>query len=154
MTSKKLSFLLPSSLLSLAAFAAAFNPLSAAVAENLHNPASGVPAPPKTAVHEVREMLYGTEIVDPYRWLEDQDSPETRAWIQAQMEYTKSWLDTLPGRDTIKQRLSELLQIDTFGIPQERRGVYFLMKRAADQDQYVLYWRKGLHGQDEVLLDP
>ena len=90
MTSKKLSFVLLSFCLSLAAFAVAFNPLLLLVAENPHNPASGLPAPPKSAVHEVREMLYGTEIVDPYRWLEDQNSPETRAWIDAENAYTDS----------------------------------------------------------------
>jgi protease II len=53
------------------------------------------PGPPKTRTDDVKEVLHGTEIVDPYRWLEDQKSPETRAWIDAQNAYTRSLLDPL-----------------------------------------------------------
>src|SRR6476646_10319470 len=63
------------------------------------NPAS----PPKTTVTEVRETVQGTEIVDPYRWLEDQNSPETRAWIDAQNAYSDSLLSKLPGREALQK---------------------------------------------------
>ena len=111
MARNKLSFVLLSFRLSLAAFAVAFNPLSAAVAENPHNPASGLPAPPKSAVHEVREMLYGTEIVDPYRWLEDHNSPETRAWIDAENAYTDTLIGKLPTRDTLCRQVRAFIKI-------------------------------------------
>ena len=62
-----------------------------------------VAAPPKTTVTEVKETVQGTEIVDPYRWLEDQNSPETRAWIDAQNAYTDI-LSKLPGREAIGSR--------------------------------------------------
>jgi prolyl oligopeptidase len=63
--------------------------------------------PPASRVDNVREVLHGVEIVDPYRWLEDQDSPETRAWIDAQNKYTHSLLDALPSRPLIQKRLSD-----------------------------------------------
>ncbi|HYP28324.1 MAG TPA: prolyl oligopeptidase family serine peptidase [Blastocatellia bacterium] len=111
-------------------------------------------APPKTRVDNVTETLHGTTITDPYRWLEDKDSPETRAWLKAQNEYTDSMLSAFPGRDRIRQRLTELLKIDTIGVPTERGGRYFFTKRSVSQNQPVIYVRNGLNGKDEVLIDP
>jgi len=111
-------------------------------------------APPPTRVDNVAETLHGVTITDPYRWLEDQNSPETRAWINAQNKYTASTLGALPIRAKIRERLTQLLKIDTISAPFARGGRYFLSKRRADQNQSVIYVRKGLKGQDEVLLDP
>ncbi|HID94090.1 MAG TPA: S9 family peptidase [bacterium (Candidatus Stahlbacteria)] len=113
-----------------------------------------VKTPPKTRTDNVKEILHGVEIVDPYRWLEDQESPETRAWIDAQNEYAHSFIDSLPGRKQLKQRITELMKIDRISMPVERNGRYFLSKRAADQELYVIYMREGLDGEDEVLIDP
>ncbi len=113
-----------------------------------------IPPPPPTRTDDVVDVLHGVRVPDPYRWLEDQQSPETRAWINAQNQYTNSLLDSWPGRAALKQRLTELLKVDTIGIPYERGGRYFFRKRLADQDQGILYMREGLHGQDEVLVDP
>ncbi|MFQ5817769.1 MAG: prolyl oligopeptidase family protein [Terriglobia bacterium] len=110
--------------------------------------------PPKTRTDNVKEILHGVEIVDPYRWLEDQQSPETRAWIDAQNEYTQSVIGSLAGREQLKQRLTELMKIDTLGQPRVRNGRYFFSKRLANQDLFVIYMRKGLTGKDEVLIDP
>lgn len=110
--------------------------------------------PPKTPIKPVKETLHGATIIDPYRWLEDQWSPETRAWIKAQNAYTRSILDPLPGRDNIKRRLTELLKIDTVSVPIARGGRYFFTKRRADQDLPIIYMRRGLQGEDEVLIDP
>ena len=109
---------------------------------------------PNSRVELTREKLHGVELVDPYRWLEDQNSPETRTWIDAQNNYTNLHLKPLPGREAMKQRLSGLLRTDTFGVPTERNGLYFFSKRKADQDLALIYVRKGLQGQDEVLIDP
>ncbi|MFQ6675214.1 MAG: prolyl oligopeptidase family protein [Fidelibacterota bacterium] len=109
---------------------------------------------PQSERDNVTEILHGVEIVDPYRWLEDQQSPETRAWIDAQNAYAHSFIDPLPGRETLKQRLSELMRIDRIGIPTARNGRYFLYKRSAAQEQWVIYVREGLDGEDEVLIDP
>jgi prolyl oligopeptidase len=121
---------------------------------------AGVPAadapksPPKTKTDPVKETFHGVEITDPYRWLEDQNSPETRQWIDAQNEYTDGLLNPLPGRDKLKQRLTELLKIDSVGMPAARQGRYFFSKRLADQDLSIIYLRQGLTGKDEVLIDP
>ena len=109
---------------------------------------------PATRVDNVTETLHGVTITDPYRWLEDQDSPETRAWIKTQNEYTASKLGSLPVRDHIKARLTQLLKIDTIGVPTARGGRYFFSKRRADQNQSVIYVRNGFNGKDEVLIDP
>ncbi len=109
---------------------------------------------PLTQIVPVTDTLHGVTIVDNYRWLEDQNSPETREWIAAQQEYTKSQLGDFAGRDAIASRLTELLKIDSIGAPAEYGGFYFFGKRLADQEQPVQYRRKGLHGPDEVLLDP
>lgn len=111
-------------------------------------------SPPLTRSDGVIDKLHGTTITDPYRWLENQGSPETRAWIDQQNAYTRSALDALPGRDQIRQRLGELLKIDTAGVPIQKGGRYFFLKRLAGQNQFVLTLRRGLHGKDEVLIDP
>ncbi|RMF67294.1 MAG: S9 family peptidase [Calditrichaeota bacterium] len=109
---------------------------------------------PETKRIEVKEVLHGVELVDPYRWLEDQQSPETRAWIDAQNAYTRSWLDDFPDRRWLETRLGELMKVDMIGMPTARNGRYFFTRRQADQDLAVLYMRQGLHGQDRVLVDP
>ena len=111
-------------------------------------------APPATRVDNVTETLHGVTITDPYRWLEDQNSPETRAWINAQNEYSASVLGSLPFRGRIRERLTQLLKIDTITAPVARGGRYFLYKRRADQNQAAIYVRNGVNGKDELLLDP
>lgn len=112
------------------------------------------PKPPASRVDNFREVLHGVEIIDPYRWLEEQDSPETRAWIDAQNKYTHSLLDALPSRPLIQKRLSELLRVDVVTMPFEQGGRYFLSKKRATDDLFILYVRQGLNGKDEVLIDP
>ncbi|MBZ5504777.1 MAG: prolyl oligopeptidase family serine peptidase [Acidobacteriia bacterium] len=147
MTRKQISFLL------LLSFLLALSAGSVAL-KNPHDGASAVAAPPKTTVNEVKEMVQGTEIVDPYRWLEDQNSPETRAWIDAQNAYSDGMLAKLPGREAIRQQVSALMKIDSMGAPMVANNRYFFSKRQADQDQSSLFMRKGLQGKDELLIDP
>src|SRR3984885_5968978 len=110
--------------------------------------------PPQTRKDDVLETIHGVPVTDPYRWLEDQKSPETRAWIDAEDKCTATVLDAVPGRAEISSRLSELMKVSSVGLPRERHGDYFFVKRTADQDLYVIYKREGLHGKDEVLIDP
>ncbi len=110
--------------------------------------------PPETRQDNVKDVLHGVEIVDPYRWLEDQQAPETREWIDRQNEYTHSLLDKIPGRDKLRQRLEELMRVETISVPIERNGRYFFTRRAADQDLPIIYMREGLDGEDQVLIDP
>ena len=110
--------------------------------------------PPATRTDNVEEDFHGTKIVDPYRWLEDQNSPETRAWIEAENKCTESFLDQIPGQDKIAKRFGELLRVDRVNIPTERGGRYFYSKRLADQDLAILYMRRGANGTEQVLVDP
>jgi len=110
--------------------------------------------PPATPRGDVVDDMHGVRVPDPYRWLEDQNSPETRAWIERENAYTRSILDRLPGREHLSQRLGELMKIDNIQVPTERHGRYFFEERQAGQDLFVIHMRQGADGKDEVLIDP
>ncbi|MDQ2900493.1 MAG: prolyl oligopeptidase family serine peptidase [Acidobacteriota bacterium] len=116
--------------------------------------AATIPAPPKTPIKNVTDTLHGVSITDPYRWLEDQNSPETRAWIDSQIEYTKSLLDPLPGRERLHKRVEDLAKVEVMSAPVKRGNRYFFTKRMPNQNQAVLYMRSGFAGQDQALVDP
>jgi prolyl oligopeptidase len=107
---------------------------------------------PETRRQEVTETLHGVRITDPYRWLEDQNSPETRAWIEAQNAYSRPLLDKVAARAKFRRRVGELMRVDQASMPVERGGRYFYLRRGADQDQASLVMRRD--GKDEVLVDP
>jgi len=109
---------------------------------------------PATRRDDVQEVLHGTTISDPYRWLEDQNSPETRAWITEQNNYTHSLLDSLPGRSALENRLAELKKIEGIHSPFERNGRFVYRRRKVDQEQYVICMREGDTGKEQVLIDP
>jgi prolyl oligopeptidase len=112
-----------------------------------------LPPPPSTEAVPVTEDIHGTKITDPYRWLEDQKSPETRAWIDRQMKYTEQYLSQVKIRPGIVNELTKLERVESYSIPLERGGNYFFKKRLADENQGSIYIRRGLHGQDERLID-
>jgi len=127
-----------------------------AAGTDLHAGASSTstpPAPP-TRRDDVVDDYHGVKVPDPYRWLEDQNSPETRAWIKTEDDYARAILDALPGRDLIRQRLTALMNVDVIGVPREEGGRYFFSRRKVGQDLAVVYVRQGLEGQDRVLIDP
>ena len=109
--------------------------------------------PPATKPQPVTDDYFGTKVVDRYRWLESEDSPETRQWVAEQMSYTRGILDKLPGRDKLRDRLQQLLEIGTLGGTQVGGDYYFHMRRDGKQNQPVLYVRKGVDSKDEVLVD-
>jgi prolyl oligopeptidase len=111
-------------------------------------------SPPPTRRDSTQEVLHGVTVADPYRWLEDQNSPDTRAWITAQNAYTHELLDAWPGRGRLEKRLTELEKVERIRSPFERNGRFFYRRRAADQEQYVIYMRQGLSGKEKVLIDP
>lgn len=113
-----------------------------------------VKCPPVARVDSVKDKYGATEVADPYRWLEDQESPETRAWIEAEQKCTEAALSKLAGRAQITKRLAELLHTDSFEAPVERGGRYFFLKRLAGQDLRQLYIRRSLNAPDELLIDP
>ena len=109
--------------------------------------------PPETRKADTVDVLHGVSIPDPYRWLEDQDSPETRAWLKTQTDYTKSFVDAVPQRPAIVKRLTELMRVESQEVS-HAGGYFFFMKRTPEQDQPVLLVRRGATGKDEVLIDP
>lgn len=109
---------------------------------------------PSSRKEDVTETIHGVVVHDSYRWLEDQNSPETRGWIARQNAYTESILRTLPGRDRIHKRMEELLRIDQISMPVNRGGRYFFRRRQANQNQFAIYMRNGLEGKDVMLVDP
>ncbi|HST78334.1 MAG TPA: hypothetical protein VLN58_07580, partial [Verrucomicrobiae bacterium] len=112
------------------------------------------PAMPAARQDNVKETIHGVDIVDPYRWLEDQQSPETRKWLQEEDSYTHSMLDGLPVRERAFQRLWAMANHDSMSAPYIENGYYFFARRGAGQDLWSFYRRKGVHGADELLLDP
>jgi len=97
---------------------------------------------------------HGTKVADPYRWLENPDSEESRAWIEAENKLTFGFLDQIPARAQIKERLTKLWDFERYGVPFKEGGRYFYEKNDGLQNQNVLYTVTSLNGQPKVLLDP
>jgi prolyl oligopeptidase len=108
---------------------------------------------PKAKVAPVEDTVQGHKIVDPYRYLENADDPDTKLYVEQELSYTRSILDPLPGRDKINARLAQLLAIGTVNAPQVGDKYYFYTRREGAQNQPVLYVRDSLNGEDRVLLD-
>ncbi|PHM07072.1 prolyl oligopeptidase family serine peptidase, partial [Nostoc sp. 'Peltigera malacea cyanobiont' DB3992] len=100
------------------------------------------------------DNYHGTLVADPYRWLEDPDSEETRTWIEAQNQVTFGYLSEIPAREKIKQRLTKLWDYEKYGIPFKEGERYFYFKNDGLQNQSVFYTLKTLDDQPQVLLDP
>ncbi|MEH2043301.1 prolyl oligopeptidase family serine peptidase [Nostoc sp.] len=100
------------------------------------------------------DNYHGTLVADPYRWLEDPDSEETRTWIEAQNQVTFGYLSEIPAREKIKQRLTKLWDYEKYGIPFKEGDRYFYFKNDGLQNQSVFYTLKTLDDQPKVLLDP
>ncbi len=114
-----------------------------------------VEAPPLTSIDPVTEVLHGVEIVDPYRWLEDQDAPATRKWIEEQTAYARAYLDAIPDRELIQGRVEELLVLkEVISEPWNVDDRYFFLKRQRNREQPVIVMRNGLFGDETVLVDP
>jgi prolyl oligopeptidase len=111
-------------------------------------------APPQTDVAPVTEVLHGVPVVDPYRWLEDQNSSETRLWLREQADYARSYLDGIPCRERVQERVRELLAVECYDSLLISRDRYVFRKRSRDQEQPCIYFRDGAQGDDQLLLDP
>jgi prolyl oligopeptidase len=97
---------------------------------------------------------FGTAVSDPYRWMEDVDSPELKTWIDAENELTQSYLAQVPVRETMQRRLMELINYERYTAPARRGTRYFYSHNSGLQNQNVVYWQEGLDGEPKVLLDP
>ncbi len=109
---------------------------------------------PVTHRGDVVERYHGEEVADPYRWLEDLDSEDTRAWVRDQNAATFAHLESLPTRELLRVRIAELWNYERYGLPVERGGRYFFSKNDGLQNQSVLYWTTSLDARPQVLLDP
>ena len=97
---------------------------------------------------------HGTKVADPYRWLEDETSPETAAWVEAQNAVTFPYLERIGNRDALRARVMELNDYERYGAPARKGPYFFFNKNEGLQNQSVLYLQRGLEGAPEVLLDP
>ena len=111
-------------------------------------------APPPTKVEPVVDTLHGAVITDPYRWLENQNSPETRAWLESQVKYTESFFPKFTSHDAITKRFTELVRIDRMTPPYKHGNRYFYTRRNADQELWTTWCREGKNGPEKLLLDP
>ena len=109
---------------------------------------------PQTRQTNQVDDYHGTKVADPYRWLEDDNSPETRAWVEAENKITFGYLEQIPERKRIQQRLRQLWNYERFTVPFKEGGHYFFTKNDGLQNQGVLYTVDSLQGTPRVLLDP
>jgi prolyl oligopeptidase len=109
---------------------------------------------PATRKLEQIDDYHGKKIADPYRWLEELDSPETRAWVEAQNQVTFGWLGQIPGRDRLHRRLTELWNYERFGMPHKKGGRYFYTRNDGLQNQNAVYVMERLEGAPRLLIDP
>ncbi|MDB6074947.1 MAG: prolyl endopeptidase [Verrucomicrobiaceae bacterium] len=103
---------------------------------------------------DVVDDYHGTKIADPYRWLEDDNSAETKAWVAEQNKVTFGYLEKIPQRAQFKDRLTKLWNYERFGIPSEHGGRYFFSRNSGLQNQSVLYVADSLTAEPRELLDP
>jgi prolyl oligopeptidase len=146
------SIVLSSTVLAACAHAVPAAPLLVAAADRATPPPA---APwPATRRDDVVDTLGGVAVADPYRWLEDEQSPEVQAWIASQDEYARGVLRALPGRDALAARFRALYYADSVSPPVQRGARLFYVRTLADKDKGILCWREGAAGPEKVLLDP
>lgn len=109
---------------------------------------------PDTAREDVSDTYFGTEVAEPYRWLENDTSAATEAWVVAQNELTYSYLDDIKFRPGLKERLTKIYDYPKYGSPFKKNDKYYFYKNDGLQNQSVLYSQASLDAEPEVLLDP
>ncbi|HEY9888410.1 MAG TPA: prolyl oligopeptidase family serine peptidase [Candidatus Obscuribacterales bacterium] len=119
----------------------------------MSDPTPKLTYPPTATVDQVDDY-FGTAVADPYRWLEDDRSAETAAWVTAQNEVTFGYLGQIPYRGAIKARLQAILDYPRYSAPEKRGDRFFFFKNDGLQEQSVVYVQDGLAGTPRLLLDP
>ncbi|NEP32988.1 MULTISPECIES: prolyl oligopeptidase family serine peptidase [unclassified Moorena] len=109
---------------------------------------------PKSRKADQVDDYHGTLVADPYRWLEDPDSEETKAWVEAQNQVTFGYLSEIPTRETLKQRITKLWNYEKYSTPFKKGDRYFYFKNDGLQNQSVLYTLTSLDAEPTLLLDP
>jgi len=123
-------------------------------ASTLKRPMTYRLAYPETVKQEIMDDYHGTKVADPYRWLEDDNAPDTKTWVTAQNRVTFSYLDQIPERAKLRERLMKLWNFERYGIPFKQGERYFYSKNDGLQNQSVLYVADSLDAAPRVLLDP
>lgn len=109
---------------------------------------------PETRKSDHVDSYHGTEVPDPYRWLEDDNSEETKAWVTAQNEVTFGYLGQIPFREDLKARLTEIWNYPKMGNPVKKKDIYFYSFNSGLQNQSVIYKKNSLDEEGTVFLDP
>ena len=109
---------------------------------------------PQAHTVDQTDDYFGTKVSDPYRWMEDIDAPQVKAWVEEENKLTRSVLDAVSGRKQMHTRLMELMNFERYTAPTRRGTRYFYWHNTGLQNQNVLYWTEGLSGEPRVLLDP
>lgn len=109
---------------------------------------------PETRKSDHVDVYFGLEVPDPYRWLEDDNSAETAEWVKAQNEVTFAYLENIPFRDQIRDRLTKIWDYPRYSSPFRAGKYYFYFRNDGMQNQSVLYIQEGLEGEPKVFLDP
>lgn len=109
---------------------------------------------PETAKVDTVDVYFGTEVPDPYRWLENDTSAATAAWVEAQNEVTNAYLNRIPFRDALRKRLTDVSNYEKIGTPFKKHGKYYFFKNDGLQNQSVLYVQDAVDGEPRVFLDP
>ena len=109
---------------------------------------------PEAERTEVVDNYFGTEVADPYRWLEDDRSEQTAAWVAAENAVTQNYLDQIPFREAMRARLTELWAYPWEGAPAKFGDYYYFYRNDGRQNQAVLYRQASLDAEPEVFLDP
>ncbi|MGI4755892.1 MAG: S9 family peptidase, partial [Janthinobacterium lividum] len=118
------------------------------------NRSSAIPHYPKPHTVAQTDDYFGTKVADPYRWMEDLDSPDTKVWVDAENKITAEYFAPLTGRAALHARMVKLADYERFSAPEEQGKRYFYSRNSGLQNQAVLYWTEGLHGDPHVLIDP
>lgn len=109
---------------------------------------------PETARGDQVDVYHGVKVADPYRWLEDANSAETKAWVEAENKVTFGFLHAIPAREGIRKRVEALWDYEKYGVPRKEGGRYFYSKNTGLQNQSVLYSAPSLDAEPTLLLDP
>ena len=122
-------------------------------AASIAPPGPAYPYPQARRTDQV-DTLHGTQVPDPYRWLEDASNDEVKKWTSDEDGFARAWLGKLPGRDDLAARMKELFYVERASTPRHFGSRWFYGRRDAGKEKEAIYWREGHDGAEKVLLDP
>jgi prolyl oligopeptidase len=128
--------------------------LASACRQGQEGPDASALVYPETQKADQVDDYFGTQVADPYRWMEDDNAEEVKAWVESQNAVTFGYLEQIPFRETVRERLLEFYNYPKYSSPFRAGDYYFFYKNDGLQNQSVLYIQKGLEGEPEIFLDP